>query len=313
MSKLKTKNTISQQQIDAAIATYNLQDLVKILPPQNYISHAQKTVRSTIEALCKDFVLTPYLKAIPKRPGAHPGKGLPSKRATIEALYGLNRHRTDCIEKLSKKWVRKAIKYAVKNERKIDVAFALRLMRENEQYYQKILATKAKEKRNVALAERMVSVVIADKSLPYSGAIIDLTQNNLPKDLNSITLPLADDALVFIAVYPKDEQRAYSFIDTLGLIYVDSVVWDRDVQVPTGAWTKNQHTNVLVAIKGTPKEPDNDFQLSSVYFEHKTPELLSLPDYYFSMMEEMNPGEQYLEVFSCRQFSEKWHIFETNI
>ncbi|MBR1604756.1 MAG: hypothetical protein IJ660_01455, partial [Alphaproteobacteria bacterium] len=230
MSKLKTKNTISQQQIDAAIATYNLQDLVKILPPQNYISHAQKTVRSTIEALCKDFVLTPYLKAIPKRPGAHPGKGLPSKRATIEALYGLNRHRTDCIEKLSKKWVRKAIKYAVKNERKIDVAFALRLMRENEQYYQKILATKAKEKRNVALAERMVSVVIADKSLPYSGAIIDLTQNNLPKDLNSITLPLADDALVFIAVYPKDEQRAYSFIDTLGLIYVDSVVWDRDVQ-----------------------------------------------------------------------------------
>ena len=313
MSTLENKIIITQQQIDAAITTYNLQDLVKILPPQNYISHAQKTVRSTIEALCKDFVLTPYLKAIPKRPGAHPGKGLPSKRATIEALYGLNRHRTDCIEKLSKKWVRKAIKYAVKNERKIDVAFALRLMRENEQYYQKILATKAKEKRNAALAERMVSVVIADKSLPYSGAIIDLTQKNSSQSTSNLELPLADDALVFIAVYPKDGPKAYQLIDSLGLTFIDGVVWDRDVQVPTGDWTKNQHTNVLIAIKGNPKKPAIEFQLASIHLEHKTSEMTSIPDYYFDMMEQMFPGEQYLEVFSCRQFSDKWHIFETNI
>jgi len=316
---MSTKNTISQQQLNAAIEAYNLQDLVKILPPANYKAHAKKTVRSTIEAVCQDFILTPYLKAIPTKMGARTDKGKLSKRIIVETLYDLNRYRTNNIEKLKQKWVRKAIKYAVKNGRKIDVAFVLRLEHENGECYQKILeAKKAEEKqkekdaKKAAIAAKMATAVKANESLPYAGAIIDLTQNNLPKDLNSITLPLADDALVFIAVYPKDEQRAYSFIDTLGLIYVDSVVWDRDVQVPTGDWTKNQHTNVLVAIKGTPKEPDNDFQLASVYFEHKTPELLSLPDYYFSMMEEMNPGEQYLEVFSCCQFSDKWHIFETN-
>lgn len=313
MSTTKNKNIITQQEIDAAIIAYNLQDLIKIFPPKNYKAHAKKTVRSTIEALCKDFVLTPYLKAIPKRPGAQPGKGLPSKRVTIETLYSLNRYRSDCIEKLTTKWVRKAIKYAVKNERKIDVAFVLRLMRENEQYYQKILATKAKEERNAALAARMVSAVIADKSLPYSGAIIDLTENNSSQSASNLKLPLADDALVFIAVYPKNEPKAYQLIGSLGLTFIDGVVWDRDVQVPTGDWTKNQHTNVLIALKGNPKIPATAFQLASVYLEHKTPEMTSIPDYYFDMMEQMFPGEQYLEVFSCRQFSDKWHIFETNV
>ena len=61
---MSTKNTISQQQLNAAIEAYNLQDLVKILPPANYKAHAKKTVRSTIEAVCQDFILTPYLKAI---------------------------------------------------------------------------------------------------------------------------------------------------------------------------------------------------------------------------------------------------------
>lgn len=309
----KDKNIIfTKQQLEAAIIEYNLTELVNTLPPQNYIARRKKTVEDSIEVLRNDFMLTPHLKAIPKKKGARTDKGKHSKRSIIEYLYGLNRYHTEQIEALEEEWVEAAIKFAKDNGCPINRRTTFRLKREAEEAKKAEERQKAKEEKRASIAEKMLKNIIADESLPYAGAIIDLTQNNLPKDLNSITLPLADDALVFIAVYPKDEQRAYSFIDTLGLIYVDSVVWDRDVQVPTGAWTKNQHTNVLVAIKGTPKEPDNDFQLASVYFEHKTPELLSLPDYYFSMMEEMNPGEQYLEVFSCCQFSDKWHIFETN-
>lgn len=305
-------NNITQQQLDAAIETYGLQDLVKILPPANYKDHTKKTVESSIEALRNDFILTPYLKAIPTKKGARTDKGKLSKRMVVEALYGLNRYHTDQIEALEEEWVEAAIKYAQDNGCPITRRTTFRLKREAEEAQKAEERQKAKEAKKEAIAAKMTKVVIADESLPYAGAIIDLTQSNLPADLSSINLPLAENALVFIAVYPKDEQRAYSFIDTLGLTYIDGVVWDRDVQVPTGAWTKNQHTNVLIAIKGNPKEPDNDFQLASVYLEHKTPELLSLPDYYFSMMEEMNPGEQYLEVFSCRQFSDKWHIFEIN-
>ena len=308
----KSKKIISTTQLKAAIRAYKLKGLIIHLPPKAYKKHASQTVRSTIESLCKDFVLTPFLRAIPKRPGAHPGKGLPSKRDTIEALYGLNRYRTDQIEALEKKWVRKAIKYALKNNEKASPALALRLKRENAKHYEKVLAAKKKEAKIAAFAERMSKAIIADESLPYAGAIIDLTQPEVSKDLNSVALPLAENALVFVAVYPKNLPNALKLIESLELKYVDNVVWDRDVQLPTGAWSKNQHTNILIALKGQPTEPVNEFQLESVHFNHKTTELLSLPDYYFSMMEEMYPGEQYLEVFSCRQYSDKWNVLKIN-
>lgn len=308
----KSKKIISTTQLKAAIRTYKLKGLIIHLPPKAYKKHASQTVRSTIESLCKDFVLTPFLRAIPKRPGAHPGKGLPSKRNTIETLYGLNRYRTEQIEALKERWVRKAIKHALKNGEKASPALALRLKRENAKHYEKVLAAKKKEAKIAAFAERMSKAIIADESLPYAGAIIDLTQPDLTAYLSSITLPLAKNALVFVAVYPKNLPNALKLIESLELKYVDNVVWDRDVQLPTGAWSKNQHTNILIALKGQPTEPVNEFQLESVHFNHKTTELLSLPDYYFSMMEEMCPGEQYLEVFSCRQYSDKWNVLKIN-
>ena len=307
-----TKEIFTKQQLEAAIIEYNLTELVNTLPPQNYIARRKKTVRCSIEDLYKDLMLTPYLKAIPKRPGVRPNKGLPSKAATIEALYGLNRYYRELIEALDEKWVRKAIKYALKNNQNADPALVKRLKTENNVYYNNALKTKEKEIKKAQTVEKMLQNVIADESLSYAGTIIDLTQNDLPTDLSSITLPLNDAALVFIAAYPKNIIDAMKLINNLGLTYVDNIVWDRDAKMPTGDWSKNQHTNILVAIKGDQEKPANEFQLLSIYFEHKTQSLTSLPDYYFSMMEEMNPGKQYLEVFSCRQFSDKWHIFEIN-
>ena len=106
MSNDKSKKIISTTQLKAAIIVYKLKGLIIHLPPKAYKKHASQTVRSTIESLCKDFVLTPFLRAIPKRPGAHPGKGLPSKRNTIETLYGLNRYRTEQIEALKERTLR---------------------------------------------------------------------------------------------------------------------------------------------------------------------------------------------------------------
>lgn len=307
-----TKEIFTKQQLEAAIIEYNLTELVNTLPPQNYIASRKKTVRSSIEDLYKDLILTPYLKAIPKRPGVRPNKGLPSKAATIEALYGFNRYYRELIEALDKKWVRKAIKDAFKNNHNADPALVKRLKTKNNECYNNALKAKEKEIKKAQTVEKMLQNVIADESLSYAGAIIDLTQPEVSKDLNSVALPLAENALVFIAVYPKDMLKALKLIEDLELAYVDNIVWDRDVQLPTGTWSKNQHTNILIALKGQPNEPVNEFQLLSIHFEHKTKSLTSLPDYYFSMMEEMCPGEQYLEVFSNRQFSDKWHIFEIN-
>ena len=308
----KNEKIISAEQLKEAIEKFNLQDLINTLPPANYKAHKKRTVEDSIEALRNDFILTPYLKAIPTKKGARTDKGKLSKRIVVETLYGLNRYYTDQIEALEEEWVEAAIKFAQDNACSINCRTTFRLKHEAEEAKKAEERQKAKEAKNAAIAAKMAQATVADESLPYAGAIIDLTQSDLPEDLSSITLPLAENALVFIAVYPKDEAEARQLINASGFKYVDSVVWNRDVQVPTGAWTKNQHTNVLIALKGAPKEPEKDFRLETVYFEHKTPELLSLPDYYFGMMEMMCPGEQYLEVLSCRQFSDKWHVFEIN-
>ncbi len=308
--KKMTKEFFTKQQLEAAIIEYNLTELVNTLPPQNYIARHKKTVEDSIEALRNDFMLTPHLKAIPKKKGARTDKGKHSKRSIIEYLYGLNRYHTEQIEALEEEWVEAAIKFAKDNGCPINRRTTFRLKREAEEAKKAEERQKAKEEKRASIAEKMLKNVIADESLPYAGAIIDLTQPEVSKDLNSVALPLAENALVFIAVYPKDMLKALKLIEDLELAYVDNIVWDRDVQLPTGTWSKNQHTNILIALKGQPNEPVNEFQLESVHFDHKTTELLSLPDYYFSMMEEMCPGEQYLEVFSYRQFSDKWHVLK---
>lgn len=308
----KNEKIISEEQLKEAIEKFNLQDLVNTLPPANYKAHKKRTVEDSIEALRNDFILTPYLKAIPTKKGARTDKGKLSKRIVVETLYGLNRYYTDQIEALEEEWVEAAIKFAQDNACSITCRTTFRLKHEAEEAKKAEERQKAKEAKNAAIAAKMAQATVADESLPYAGAIIDLTQSDLHADLSSITLPLAENAVIFIAVSPKNMLNALKLIESLELAYVDNVVWDRDVQLPTGVWSKNQHTNVLIALKGQPDNPANEFQLESVHFDHKTTELLSLPDYYFSMMEEMCPGEQYLEVFSCRQYSDNWNVLKIN-
>ena len=67
-----------------------------------------------------------------------------------------------------------------------------------------------------------------------------------------------------------------------------------------------------LATKGKPQEPEKGFSLKSVHYERQTLETVYIPDYYYDMIEQMCPGLQYLEVFSHRQYSDSWHIFDTN-
>ncbi|MBR1601547.1 MAG: hypothetical protein IJ677_08225 [Alphaproteobacteria bacterium] len=68
----KSKKIISATQLKAAIRAYKLKGLIIHLPPKAYKKHASQTVRSTIESLCKDFVLTPFFKSNSKASGSTP-------------------------------------------------------------------------------------------------------------------------------------------------------------------------------------------------------------------------------------------------
>lgn len=86
MSNDKNTKIISATQLKAAIRAYKLKRLIIHLPPKAYKKYASQTVRSTIESLCKDFVLTPFLRAIPKLPGHTLVKVCPAKEIRLK-LY----------------------------------------------------------------------------------------------------------------------------------------------------------------------------------------------------------------------------------
>lgn len=69
---------------------------------------------------------------------------------------------------------------------------------------------------------------------------------------------------------------------------------------------------VLIAVKGNPEKPHETFKAESIYFEHQASATHYVPDNFYDLVEKMVPGEkQYLEVFSTRKYSDRWHIMDT--
>lgn len=299
----------SEEQINCAIQAYNLQDIIAAVPPAQYKGEKNKNIRGTIIQLLKELKLSPTLKRIRKRPGAHPGKGIPSKAALIEYLYGFNPYETKKIESLSKRWVRRAIKYAVKNRCNATSLLVAKLKDENKKRHKEIIRFRKQDARNQAIANRISNTPTAKSGQLFDGAIVDFTQATNNTNIVTMSLPLANDALVFLAVIPDQLTIAMDAIKNWGLTYVDNVVWDRNQIKGQKVWSKNQHTNILIATKGNPAAPITDFRLESVHFDNQNQGQADLPDYYYDIMENLVPGGVFLEVFSKRCYDSQWSIF----
>lgn len=300
----------SRGQINAAIKEYELAQVLHSIPPSQYIVAGRKSVRISIENLLWAFALKPTLMAIPKRMGAHPNKGLPAKRALIEFLYGLKRYEIDLIETLDIKWVRKAIKWALNKNRTITLHTIDTLKNKCDEKRKEVHRTKAKEAKNRFYETLVTSEPQkADETAVFAGAIVDLTQVPDKFDPKTLTLPLTENAVVLVAVMPKDLQWGMDLLKTWGVEYADNVVWDRDKIKGGYAWSINQHTNVLIAIKGNPEKPLDYFRPKSIAYEPQATGQHNLPDFYYDSMSNIVPGP-YLEVFSSRQYNNQWFTFD---
>ena len=300
----------SRGQIDEAIKEYELAQVLHDIPPSQYIVAGRKSVRISIENLLWAFALKPFLMAIPKRMGAHPNKGIPAKRALIEFLYGLKRYEIDLIESLDAKWVRKAIKWGLNKKRAITLHTVDTLKNKCEEMRKTAHRTKAKEAKNKFYETLVTSEPQkADEAVKYAGAIVDLTQ--MPDNCNpeTLTLPFAENALVLVAVMPKDLQQGMDLLKTWGLKYVDNVVFDRDKVKGGYIWSINQHTNILIATKGEVEKPLDYFRLKSILFEPQALGQSNLPDYYYDSMTNFVPAP-YLECFSSKQFNKNWFVWQ---
>ncbi len=304
------KIVFTQPLVEKAISEYGLEDMVKTVSPSVYTSGNNKSVKASIKQLWYDLALKPALEAIPKRMGAQPGKGLPSRAVLLKYLYGFERYDIDAILKLEEIWVKRACKWALNKNRPITrhtIDTLKKQYDEKKKEAKKRAATEAKNKFFATLVENPQK---ADMAQLYNGAIVDLTQMPDKFDPAKMTLPLAKDALVLIAVMPKQLQKAMDLMKSWGLRYVDNVVWQRNKVKSGYVWSVNTHTNILIGVNGCPNAPIDYTRLKSVFFDAQAQEENHSPDYYYSSFEALIPGGAYLEVFSTRQFSDQWFVFD---
>ena len=300
------KEILSQEEVDQAIATYKLQKMVILVPPEKYKRTGKVSVSASITRLRYELALKPFLLSIPKRPGAHPGKGRPSKDVLVKNLYGLGRYAREQIEHLEAEWVEKAIMYAQEYNVPATAALSFRLKKEFEQKAREVERMQKQAEKNQTYADYVANAPKASEAQVFNGAIVDLTQRPEGTDFH-----LAENALVLIAVMPKELQEAMELLKMLGLKYIDNIVWNRDSVKGGYVWSINQHTNILLGIKGTLEEPVSYFRPQSDYLEHPVSGQKNLPDFYYDSMSNLVPGGAYLEVFSTRQYNDQWFSFDT--
>lgn len=307
------KNTLTSPTTVAAIKKYNLEKFVySTLPPEKYISGKIRSVEVSIQVLKYNSLLQPVLKSIPNRSGAHPGKGIPSKQALVEELYGLNRYRRELIEKADFSYMEQAIKMARETKKPTDINKMMKIKKDDEAAKKAEAKRQEKEAREAEFAAKVENAIKASPDETFGAAVVDLTLAPKDFDFSSLSLPMADNALMCLAVNPKDMKKAMDVIDLWQFSYIDNAVWNRDFSKSGSDWCDNKHTMLLIATKGTPEEPVKGFRLASVYYERQTLDTIYIPEYYYDMIEQMCPGQQYLEVFSHRQHSDSWHVLDTN-
>ena len=309
-SESEEDKALSKEEIDKAVSEYKLQKMVALVPPAKYRRTSNISVSASIKRLRYELALKPFLLSIPKRPGAHPGKGIPSKAVLVKNLYGLSRYGCEQIEHLEAEWVEKAILYALEYNVPATATLSFRLKKEFEQKAREAERMEKQAERSQKFAQSVENSRKANVADAHHAAIIDLTQmpaNCIPETL---TLPLAEDALVLVAVMPDKLLDAIDLINKWGLTYVDNVVWNRDRIKGQYVWSKNIHTNILIATKGNLDAPIEYLRMDSNTFEHQGPDQKCLPDYYFSEVEVLVPGDKYLEVFTARQYSDQWFSYQ---
>lgn len=301
--------TYKKHKITEGIKEYGLEDFVsKILPPQTYILTKRNSVKESVMGLVYDMKLRPIILNIPKKQGSKTSIG---KLELIKLLYGLNRYAKEQIEKADPKWLRKTIKYAFKHQCPVKCSTMVRLKEMEEKLRKSAQAKQEKEDKEAELEKKLDEAKKANPDEVFDAALIDLPLAPENFDLNSLKLPLADNALLLVVVEADDMMRGLEFIKHQNAVYKTNFIWDRDRIFVNGEWCKNRHTMFLLAVKGDPERPHNTFKAESVFFEHQSSATHYVPDYFYELIENMCLGKQYLEVFSNRQFSDSWHILDT--
>jgi len=113
----------------------------------------------------------------------------------------------------------------------------------------------------------------------------------------------ANDAALFLWTTNAHKAKAFKVIDAWGFAYRSSIIWDKE-KVSLGYYVRNQHEELLIAIRGNLSKPSYDARVPSVLNVPKR-EHSRKPDEVYTIIERMYPNLPKLELFA-RQKRDGW-------
>ncbi|MBD5405914.1 hypothetical protein HDR59_05195 [bacterium] len=272
----------------------------------SYVKFTNELIEKSILLLQLEFEkIQPILFETQSAQGARTdiGSEVLSKQC-VERLLNLKHKQAWEIQKLTKESVNLAIEYAKENNVLATRSLALKLSKKNKEN-EVCKNTEIKDiYNNINDSDDVIENDVKTKL--YSVVYIDLTQNFNKNTI--LHLPIDKDAICFVWTKPNNLKEALSYIEELGFVYQNSVVWDKGFK-NTNTYIINHHELLLIGFKNNYKiQTNNKFHLDSIHLEYQKNKNFK-PDYYYSNIEKMCPNTQYLEVFSSRKYSSKWTVF----
>lgn len=274
-----------------------------------YVKFTEELIEKSILLLQLEFEkIQPILIETQSAQGARTdiGSEVLSKQC-VERLLNLKHKQAWEIQKLTKESVDLAIEYAREHNTLATRSLALRLSEKNkeDETSQNIEIENIQNNSDNIIEETAQT----QNTTLYDVIYIDLTNSYNKDDLSR--LPIAKNAICFVWSKPNDLKKALSYIEELGFVYQNNVVWDKDI-TNTNTLISNHHELLLIGFKNNYKiQKNNKFYFNSVYVEHQENKNFK-PNYYYSKIEQICPNTQYLEVFSSRKYSSKWTVFGDN-
>ena len=152
------------------------------------------------------------------------------------------------------------------------------------------------------LPQGQYSIIYIDPPWPTKNpTAIGSAQQHYPtmslKDIREMTLPLADNAIVYMWTTSSYLPDAYSIIKSWKLDYRTTYVWNKE-SLGLGSWNRIQTEYLIMASQGEVTTPTE--VASSLYTEKKTKHNAK-PDYFYEMIESSYP-----------QFTARLEIFARN-
>lgn len=160
------------------------------------------------------------------------------------------------------------------------------------------------------------SVILADPPWRYqfSETSNREIENQYPtmdlSEIRSLTVPAADDSILFMWTTAPKLEEAFSVLNSWGFTYKTCAVWDKE-RKGMGYYFRINHELLLVATKGNfpAPAPENrpDSVIRSPRGEHS-----KKPDEIYEIIEAMYPAASKLEMF-CRSPREGWNAWGNEV